>query len=169
MVPDVRTPDTDLAGFAEANSLGLTRFAYLLCGDRSLAEDLVQDALVAMYRRFGDRLPIRAPVAYARKTIVNGHVSRRRRRSASEVVTAEPPDRLTDDVDHGEQDAMWRLLATLPARQRAVLVLRYYVDLSDDDIASALECRAGTVRSLAARAFAALRTHPSFGTSEDSR
>ena len=59
---------------------------------------------------------------------------------------------------------MWRVLAELPERQRAVLVLRYYLDLRDDDIAAALGCRPGTVRSLAARAFAALRTAPALTT-----
>jgi RNA polymerase sigma factor (sigma-70 family) len=61
------------------------------------------------------------------------------------------------ETDAGEQDAMWRALAALPERQRAVLVLRYYLDLPDGEIASALGCREGTVRSLATRAFAALR------------
>jgi RNA polymerase sigma factor (sigma-70 family) len=65
-----------------------------------------------------------------------------------------------DGTDLSEQDAAWRMLATLPSRQRAVLVLRYYLDLSDDEISRMLDCRIGTVRSLAARAFAALRQHP---------
>jgi RNA polymerase sigma-70 factor (sigma-E family) len=155
-----------LADFATANSVGLTRFAYLLCGDRGLAEDLVQDAFVALYRRFGERLPLEAPVAYARRTIVNGHISHARRRSASAVVLGAVPDRPVEERGSAEQDAMWQVLATLPDRQRAVLVLRYYLDLSDADIAAALGCRAGTVRSLAARAFAALRVHPEFATIE---
>jgi RNA polymerase sigma factor (sigma-70 family) len=76
------------------------------------------------------------------------------------------PDRGVEEGGSVEQDAMWRVLATLPDRQRAVVVLRYYLDLSDADIAAALGCRAGTVRSLAARAFAALRVHPEFATIE---
>jgi RNA polymerase sigma-70 factor (sigma-E family) len=155
-----------LAEFATANSVGLTRFAYLLCGDRGLAEDLVQDAFMALYRRFGERLPLDAPVAYARRAIVNGHISHTRRRSASALVFGEVPDRGVEEGGSVEQDAMWRVLAILPDRQRAVLVLRYYLDLSDADIAAALGCRAGTVRSLAARAFAALRVHPEFATIE---
>jgi RNA polymerase sigma-70 factor (sigma-E family) len=157
-----------LAEFADAQTVGLTRFAYLLCGDRGLAEDLVQDAFVALYRRFGETLPLEAPVAYARRAIVNAHVSHRRRRSSSALVLAEPPDVAIAAHDASEQDAMWRTLAALPERQRAVLVLRYYLDLSDDDIAAALDCRPGTVRSLAARAFAALRTHPAL-TREETR
>jgi RNA polymerase sigma-70 factor (sigma-E family) len=147
-----------LADFAREHSVRLTRFAYLLCGDRGLAEDLVQDAFLALYRRFGEQLPIEAPVAYARRVVVNGHISHTRRRSAT--VLAEVPER-ADEVPHPEdQDAMWRALATLPERQRTVLVLRYYLDLPDREIAAALDCREGTVRSLAARAFATLRTVP---------
>ena len=157
-----------LAEFAEEQTVGLTRFAYLLCGDRGLAEDLVQDAFVALYRRFGETLPLAAPVAYARRAIVNAHISHRRRRASSALVLVDPPEVAIAAHDSSEQDAMWRTLALLPERQRAVLVLRYYLDLGDDDIAAALDCRPGTVRSLAARAFAALRTAPAL-TTEDSR
>jgi len=68
-----------LTAFAAQHSLGLTRFAYVLTGDRQLAEDLVQDCLLALHRRFGETLPIEAPVAYAHRMIVNGQVSRNRR------------------------------------------------------------------------------------------
>jgi len=149
-----------LTAFAAQHSVGLTRFAFVLSGDRQLAEDLVQDCLLALHRRFGERLPLDEPVAYARRVIVNGQVSRRRRRAASEVVTDVVPEVGVDAADVSEQDAAWRLLAALPKRQRAVLVLRYYVDLTDEEIARTLSCRVGTVRSLAARAFAALREHP---------
>jgi RNA polymerase sigma-70 factor (sigma-E family) len=159
-VQDDKGMSRDLAGFVAQHSAGLTRFAYVLCGDRGTAEDLVQDAFTALYRRFGNRLPIAAPVAYARQVIVNGHLSRSRRRSSTEAVLAELPDLAADAVDHGAQDEMWRLLSTLPERQRAVLVLRYYLDLTDRDIAAVLSCREGSVRSLAARAFATLRADP---------
>lgn len=146
-----------LADFAREQTRNLTRFAYLVCADRGLAEDLVQDAFTALYRRFGEVLPLDAPVAYARRAIVNGHISSTRKRSAVLTATGALPEYAIDAVDHGEQDAMWRRLATLPERQRAVLVLRYYADLSDREIADTLDCREGTVRSLAARAFATLR------------
>ena len=155
-----------LAEFAAAHSVSLTRFAYVLCGDRGLAEDLVQDAFVALYRRFGERLPLAAPVAYARRTIVNAHISHARRRGSSSTVFGEVPDQAVEDPGLAEQDAMWRALATLAERQRAVLVMRYYLDLSDDDIAAALDCRVGTVRSLASRAFATLREDPGFNRTE---
>ena len=63
--------------------MGLTRFAYLLCGDHTLAEDLVQDTYLALYRRFGETLTVAAPVAYARRAIVNAHISRARGRAAA--------------------------------------------------------------------------------------
>lgn len=151
---------TTLTAFAAQHAVGLTRFAYVLTGDRQLAEDLVQDCLLALHRRFGEALPIEAPVAYARRVIANGQATRMRRRSSLETVVDAIPDVGVDGTDLSEQDAAWRMLATLPSRQRAVLVLRYYLDLSDDEISRMLDCRIGTVRSLAARAFAALRQHP---------
>lgn len=153
-------PAVTLAAFADAHSVALTRFAYLLCGDRGLAEDLVQDAFVALYRRFGERIDLAAPVAYVRRVIVNAHISHARRKSATQTVLTEPPDTPdsgADPADTVEQHAMWSVLATLSDRQRAVLVMRYYLDLSDADIAAALDCRESSVRSLATRAFAALR------------
>jgi RNA polymerase sigma-70 factor (sigma-E family) len=155
----VSTGRTTLTAFAAQHSVALTRFAYVLTGDRQLAEDLVQDCFLALYRRFGEALPIEAPVAYARRVIANAQVSRMRMSSAERVVDALPETGI-DGTDVSEQDAAWRMLATLPNRQRAVLVLRYYLDLPDDEIARTLGCRVGTVRSLAARAFAALREHP---------
>lgn len=155
----VTGPPPTLAEFAAANTVGLTRFAYLLCGDRGLAEDLVQDAFAALYRRFGPSLPIAAPVAYARRIILNANTSRGRR-LRPETVAADVPELAVDAVDGGEQDAMWRALATLPHRQRVVLVCRYYLGFPDAEIAELLGAREGTVRSLAARAFATLRQHP---------
>lgn len=161
------TTGVPLADFAREQTRNLTRFAFLLCGDRGLAEDLVQDAFTALYRRFGDILPLDAPVAYARRAVVNGHISSTRKRSPVLTSTGYLPEHAVDAVDRGEQDAMWRRLATLPDRQRTVLVLRYYVDLSDRDIAETLGCRESTVRSLAARAFAALRGDRTLSLMED--
>ncbi len=158
---------TTLEDFAARQSVPLTRFAFLLCGDHQRAEDLVQDAYLALYRRFGGALPIEAPVAYARRAIVNAQISHARRRSSSERVLDVLPDLPTAAPDTTGQDAMWRALAVLPDRQRAVLVLRYYLDQTDAEIATTLGCREGTVRSLASRAFAALRTSPQL--TEDQR
>jgi RNA polymerase sigma-70 factor (sigma-E family) len=162
-------PTTGLAEFAARHGLALTRFAFVLCGDRGRAEDLVQDAYLAMYRRFGAELPLRAPVAYARRVIVHAQLSAARRRSSTETPVGELPEPAADEPPTDEQDAMWRALAGLPDRQRAVLVLRYYVDLTDREIADLLGMRPGTIRSLAARAFAHLREHPALLTVEDPR
>lgn len=149
-----------LSTFVAEQSVSLTRFAYLLCGDRHRAQDLVQSALVALYRRFGDALPVAAPVAYARKAIVNAHLAAARKHAASEVLVADAPDHATDPVDVVERDTLWAAISRLPPQQRAVLVMRYYLDLSDSAIAEALGRRRGTVRSLASRACASLRADP---------
>jgi RNA polymerase sigma-70 factor (sigma-E family) len=151
-----------VAEFARRAGLELLRFAYVLCGDRHLAEDLLQDVLFAMYRRFPDGLPIENPVGYARRALANQNISRRRRASSSEIAVALFPDAAAPAAfDAAERDALWQAVRRLPVRQRTVLVLRYYADASDDEIGATLGCRRGTVRSLASRALAALRADDS--------
>lgn len=145
-------------GFAAARGDALLRFAYLLCGDEHLAEDLVQSVLGRVYTKWARVSAVEHPEAYVKRMLVNEHLSWRRRLASREVVHATLPDaaaRAPHDV--AERDEAWRLLATLPRRQRAVLVLRYYEDLSDAAIAEALGCSAGAVRGYASRALAALR------------
>ncbi|HEX4727022.1 MAG TPA: SigE family RNA polymerase sigma factor [Jatrophihabitans sp.] len=144
-----------LSEFAAAHGLELVRFGYLICGDRNRAEDLVQDVLLAMYRRFGSALPVDDPLAYARRAIVNANISWSRRPVRREV----PSDRLPEAAIgfSAPDDQLWQLLGTLGQRRRSVLVLRYYLGYPDADIAEALGCRRATVRSLAARALAELR------------
>lgn len=148
--------------FVVERSPALLRTALMLCGDPHDAEDLVQSALARAYRKWRRVAAADQPHAYVRTMVVNEFLSWRRRRSAGEVPVA-PADR-PDVADAGdrpggvaERDAAWGLLATLPRQQRAVLVLRYYEDLPDAEIARVLRCSAGTVRSNAARALAALR------------
>ena len=150
-----------LAEFVARDGRTLTGFAYVLCGDRGLAEDLVQDAYLALHRRFGDVLALDSPLAYARRAVVNGYVSDRRRAATGRTVLGAVPELGWEPADRAEQDAMWRALSGLSTRQRSVLVLRYYLDYTDADIARLLGCRPATVRSLATRAFAALRRDPS--------
>jgi RNA polymerase sigma-70 factor (sigma-E family) len=148
-----------LAAFVRDHDLALTRFAYLITGDRGRGEDLVQDVLLAMHRRFGRVLTLDDPMAYARRAIINAHVSWLRRRRVLEVPFERTLDLSAAD-DEGvaaEDDVLWTALGELPPRQRAVLVLRYYLGSSDREIAELLECREGSVRSLAARAFKTLR------------
>ena len=149
-----------VADFARQRGLELLRFAYLLCGDRHRAEDLLQEVLLSMYRRFGNELPIDNPVGYARRALANANVSWSRRGTNRELVIADLPDAAAlegDPGDGADRDALWRALRKLPARQRTVVVLRFYADAADDEIATALGCRRGTVRSLASRALATLR------------
>jgi RNA polymerase sigma factor (sigma-70 family) len=155
---DIRLPSVapqTLPELASAHGLDLVRFSYLICGDRSRAEDLVQDVLLAMYRRFGSTLPVADPLAYARRAIINANVSWSRRPARREV----PSDQLPEPAISSDppDDQLWQLLSTLGRRRRSVLVLRYYLGYPDADIAEALGCRRATVRSLAARALAELR------------
>ena len=137
----------------------LLRFAYVLCGDAHLAEDLVQTVLARAYAKWSRVSASERVEPYVKRMIVNEHLSWRRRRSSGEVAVAVPGDvpRADTAESYADRDAMWRLLATLPRRQRAVLVLRYYEDLPDAAIAEALGCTESTVRSYATRALAALR------------
>jgi RNA polymerase sigma-70 factor (sigma-E family) len=139
---------------------GLLRFAYVLSGDRHLAEDLVQEVLARIYRRWHRMAHVEQPDAYLRTAIVRQFLSWRRRRSSGETPTDRLPERASiADIAtrHAVQDEMWRLLASLPRKQRAVLVLRFYEDLPDPQIAEVLGCRQTTVRVHASRGLAQLR------------
>ena len=147
------------------------RLAYLLTGDRHLAEDLLQTALVQVYRRWSAVERADQPDAYVRRVLVNTVISWRRRRSWWERPTASgalpdtaraPGDAVpagVGDVADGlaARDALWQLLKRLPPRGRAVLVLRFYEDLDDPTIAALLGVAPGTVRATASRALATLR------------
>ena len=154
--------------FAETRGPSLTRLAFLLCGDRHLADDLTQSTLAKAYRKWPRISGLEFPEAYTRRVMVREYASWRRRRAASEILTANPDglaatlDTVDDHSDLVVQvDAVWRLLGTLPPKQRAVLVLRYYLDQDDHQIAETLGCSTSTVRSNTARALASLRlTHP---------
>jgi RNA polymerase sigma-70 factor (sigma-E family) len=135
------------------------RLAYLLTGDRELAEDLVQDAFVKVTGRLGH---LRDPAAfgpYLRKTIVNMSRSYfRRRRLEREHAEAIGPAIHHDDTSTAiDREAMWSALGRLTQRQRAAVVLRFYEDLSETQVAEILQCRPGTVKSLVSRGLETLR------------
>lgn len=137
----------------------LLRLAYLLTRDWQLAEDLLQTALVKTWSAWG-RLDAGSPDGYVRRVLVTTHLSWRRRRWVGEIATGNLPDHPhaadgTDAVD--ERDRLWRRLGELPPRQRAVLVLRFFEDLSDEQIAGVLGIGVGGVRSQASRALSRLR------------
>jgi RNA polymerase sigma-70 factor (sigma-E family) len=138
----------------------LLRLGLMLSGSLHTAEDLTQTVLARAYRRWDQVSAAERPEAYVRKMLVNEFLSWRRRMTSQEVPVAIVAD-VPGDEDPGtrqaQRDAMWRLLARLPKQQRAVLVLRYYEDLADDEIAAVLGCARSTVRTNAARALAGLR------------
>jgi RNA polymerase sigma-70 factor, ECF subfamily len=151
--------DEEFREFVAARSGALLRTAYLLAGDWASAEDLLQIALTKTYlawRRLGH---IEAVEPYTRKVLVNSATSWWRRRWHGERPTEVLPERATDDgLDTRiEHDLLWRQVLTLPPRQRAVLVLRFYEDLSEVDTATLLGVSVGTVKSQCSRALAALR------------
>jgi RNA polymerase sigma-70 factor (sigma-E family) len=151
--------DVTFEEFVVARGPSLLRFAHALSGDRHLAEDLLQEVLVKVARRWS-RIEGR-PEAYVRAALCREVVSWRRRRSASELpseMADRPGGQEADAVV--ERDALWSVLCSLPPRQRAVLVLRHWEGLPDRQIADLLGCGESTVRSSASRAAMALREHP---------
>jgi RNA polymerase sigma-70 factor, ECF subfamily len=151
--------DAEFRQFVAARSAALQRTAYLLVGDWAHAEDVLQTALTKTYlawRRLGE---IEAVEAYARRVLVTTATTWWRRRWHGERPTAVMPDRPVADVieAHIERQALWRHVHALPARQRAVLVLRFYEDLTEVETARVLGVAVGTVKSQCARALATLR------------
>jgi RNA polymerase sigma-70 factor (sigma-E family) len=141
----------------------LLRYATVVTCDSHLAEDITQEVLVRAQGRWHRIVQLDAPERYVKRMILNEFLSWRRRRAARVVPL--PKERL-DSVaqaapDHAvardERDAMLRLIAALPPKQRAAIALRFYEDLSDDEIADLLGCRSVTVRSHISRALVALR------------
>lgn len=152
--------DGSFEEYVTARGAVLLRFAYVVCGNRHLAEDLVQEVLARVYRRWSRFARVEQPDAYLRTAVVRQYLSWRRRRASQEVSLAGLPEPRTDPdpaARYAQRDELWRLLATLPRRQRVVLVLRYYEDLPDERIAEIVGCRPATVRVHAHRAVARLR------------
>ena len=147
--------------FVVARGPALLRYAHLLCGNAHLAEDLVQEVLARVHRRWARIEHLDAPEAYVRRAVTREFLSWRRRLASREAVLAEVPDRPSGADPAGQlaaRDEMWTLLAGLPRTQRAVLVLRFYDDLADNQIADVLGCAPSTVRAHASRALARLRS-----------
>ena len=154
----------DLGAFIDARSGSLLRFAYLLTGDHDLAEDLLQNSLIKVYLSWNSIRDRGALEAYTRTVMTHTQLSWWRRPARREVLGVEPTERAVRDhlnVREGmpvdERDELWLLLATLGPRQRAVLVLRFYEDLSEAEIARVLGCTTGTVKSQLSRGLARLR------------
>jgi RNA polymerase sigma-70 factor (sigma-E family) len=153
----------DFDTYMRVRGSALLRFAYLLTGSRQDAEDLAQTALEDALIHWGKVTRAEHPDRYVERMITNRFLQGRRRRSATELVTdrswadqASPGDTTAEIVD---RDQIKRLLADLPPRVRAVLVLRYYLELDDEAIASMIGSAPGTVRSIANRGLGSLRLH----------
>lgn len=161
--------DAALTQLYRAQWAPMVRLAWLLLHDQGAAEEVAADAFVAIHPRVVDLVQRRAAAAYLRRSVVNGCRSRQRH----EIVEARYRRRVEQSVDlpgrttassaeaealaHVSGAALRAALATLPQRQREVLVLRYFCDLSEDDIAAALGIRAGSVKTHGHRGLAALR------------
>jgi RNA polymerase sigma-70 factor (sigma-E family) len=143
------TASTTFGEFYAGHYAELVRLATLLSGSADAAPDLVQDCFVRLHGRWA---AVRDPLPYVRRSVVHACASHHRRLARAR----RPPAAVTPDSELGA-DELEDALAKLPARQRAAVVLRYYGDLPDADIARALRCRPGTVRSLVHRALADLR------------
>jgi RNA polymerase sigma-70 factor (sigma-E family) len=157
----------DFAEYAVAAWPRLVRTAHMLTGDFHEAEDLVQATLTKVYARWG-RIPRGEVEVYVRRALVNNNASRYRKRRVVHLLMPFLPETAQHRADGGytevveDRAALAQALAALSVRQRAVMVLRYFDDLSDQEIAAVLDCSLGTVKTHARRGLAALRAHPVF-------
>lgn len=146
--------------FVRERSAGLVRFAQLLTGNADDAAELVQEALTNLYPRWERVVAAGDPEPYLKRSIVNSRNTRWRRHRERPAGDPSQLDRVTADPSNAWADAevFGRLFATLPTRQRAALILRFYEDLDFATIARQLGCAESTARSLVHRALAELRT-----------
>lgn len=150
----------DFEEYVSARGQNLLRFAFVLAGDRQVAQDITQTALTNAFRRWEHIQRVNQPEAYVRRAIVNEYLSHKRRiRPLSWLLRASPIDTRFEDPSNNIvlRDHLWKALEGLPPRSRAVLVLRYYEDADDKAIADILQVKASTVRSTASRALVLLR------------
>ncbi len=157
---DMPVPVGDFDGWVAARAADLLRFAYLMTGSQDAAEEALQSALTKACEHWSRVRRMADPDAYVRRMIVNAHVSwwRRFSRRESPVAEVRGVDPAGDPIASvSEVDAVWQLTASLPTRQRAAVVLRFYEDLSYREIAAVLQCPESTARSHIHRALAALR------------
>lgn len=151
--------EEEFGRFVAARGRALCRTAYLLTGDWQVGEDLVQEALTRTYLRRRRLRNAEALEPYARKVLVSLFLSSRRRFWNRELPFASVPDQITTGLLDAAEDrhGIWPALLALSAQQRAVLVLRYFEDLTEADIATVLGCSPGAVKTHAARGLDRLR------------
>ena len=161
--------------FVSSRLQSLLRYAVMLTGDPHTAQDLVQETMIRVQLKWRRVVKADQPERYVQRMLTNAYIDVRRgswlRRVTLQAEPTEP--RANGNSDHAERtaarDEMWLLLARLPRRQRAALVLRYYEGLPDGEIAEVLGCAVGTVRAHISRALATLRAHlvPALAVSGD--
>lgn len=154
-----RVPSREVTALYEAHALSLTRLAYVMLGDRPAAEDVVQEAFLGLYKRWNRLRDTASAPGYLRASVMNGcrmvlrSRARRDDRSPGELPweSAEATALVGEEHRH-----LLRAIRALPPRQRETLVLRYYLDLSEEETARSMGIRPGTVKSATSRALAAL-------------
>jgi RNA polymerase sigma-70 factor (sigma-E family) len=151
------TPAEEFIEFATVISPRLRRTAFLLCGDWHTAEDLAQATLVKMFASWRRIVRKDAADSYATRTLVNTYLADRRRKRVGEILTDLLPERPVQSQTPEVRVVVLDALATLPPRARAVVVLRYWSDLSVEQVATILDCSTGNVKSQSARALDKLR------------
>jgi RNA polymerase sigma-70 factor (sigma-E family) len=147
----------EFAEFAVGASPRLRRTAYLLCGDWHTAEDLTQTTLAKLFVVWRRIRRLEGVDAYATRTLVNAYLTDRRRKSTHERPVSDVPDIAVEPDGPELRIAVMDVLADLPPGARAVVVMRYWADMSVDQVAAALGCSPGNVKSQCARALARLR------------
>jgi RNA polymerase sigma-70 factor (sigma-E family) len=154
-----RSSDREFSGWVAARGPALERYAYVLTGDRHRAQDLVQNALLRVYRHWHRISRLEHPDAYVRRMVTNQYLDWRRRRQNAETSDPADGDRAFPDLAIGvvERDELARALQRVTPHQRTVLVLRHVEGLDDEAIAAVLGCSVATVRSHAARGRERLR------------
>ena len=148
--------ELEFTAFAASASVSLSRTAYLLTDSQDLADDLVQEALARTYAAW-DRVRPDEASAYARRILVNLNIDRHRRRGATHVEWFDVPDPVDPERRVDDRDEVARLLAGLTPRQRRIVVLRYFDDCTEAQVAEDLGITVGAVKSACSRALAGLR------------
>jgi RNA polymerase sigma-70 factor (sigma-E family) len=154
--------EEEFSAFVRSHSEELQRMAWLLTGDWSTAQDLVQSSLAKTWQRWRSIRRRDAPEVYVRRVMMTTFLGWRRRRWVGEVALGWlPEDAVPGDVaaDMAQRQAVVAALRRLPTQQRVVVVLRYFADLSEQATADALRCSVGTVKSQSSRAFTTLRSN----------
>jgi RNA polymerase sigma-70 factor (sigma-E family) len=145
----------------QAHALGLIRLAVVMLGDRPAAEDVVQEAFCGLYRRWHSLADTGKALAYVRSSVINGCrtvLRRRLRQRGVDPLTGDPPGESAEALAliGEEHRQVLAAIRRLPARQREVLVLRFYLDLDEGEIAASMRISRGTVKSTTSRALASL-------------